>query len=309
MFSNKKELTMKLLFFALSMLSSVIVAQDVQSVYDLPGSAVFPEGIAYDATSETFYVGSTADGTIFRGDVTSGEVSVLVPGVAGNAFSTIGMKVDSEGKLWVAGGGSGQIFAYDTTSGEQLASYATPPAEATFLNDLDITSTGDVYITDSNRPILFKVAAGSDTAESWLDFTDTAFKYGDGFNANGIALTDDDKYALIVQSDPGKLFRVDLATKEVSEVDLAGESLSNGDGLVLDGQTLYVVRNALQEIAVVDMAQDFSSGTVSNHITDANFAFPTTAALVGDSLLVVNSQFDKQGATPEPFTVSSVKLP
>ncbi len=285
-------------------------AQEVKPTYDLAGERVFPEGIAYDAANGKFYVGSTSDGTIFQGDVASGEVSVLVPGTEGKMFATIGMKVDGQGQLWVAGGGSGQIFVYDTTSGEEVASYATPEAEARFLNDLVISSAGDVYITDSNRPILFRVAAGSDTVEPWLEFTGTAFEYIEGFNANGIAITPDDKYLFVVQSPTGQLYRIDTSSKEVSEVDLGGENVMNGDGLVLDGQTLYVVRNADQEIAVIDLSEDFSSGTVTSHLTDPSFAFPTTAAKVGNSLLVVNSQFDKmQEGTPAPFTVSSLALP
>jgi Cu-Zn family superoxide dismutase len=44
--------------------------------------------------------------------------------------------------------------------------------------------------------------------------------------------------------------------------------------------------------------------------TDKTFMFPTTAALAKGRLLVVNSQFDKRGGTPDlPFTVSSVKRP
>jgi hypothetical protein len=51
---------------------------------------------------------------------------------------------------------------------------------------------------------------------------------------------------------------------------------------------------------------------VGQPITDASLRFPTTIALNGGRLLVVNSQFDKQGPglTPElPFTVSSVVIP
>ncbi len=39
------------------------------SVYELPGDNVYPEGIAYDPDSNTFFVGSATEGTIFRGDV------------------------------------------------------------------------------------------------------------------------------------------------------------------------------------------------------------------------------------------------
>ncbi len=37
--------------------------------YILPGNAVFPEGIAYQPRTGDFFVSSTTDGTIFRGNL------------------------------------------------------------------------------------------------------------------------------------------------------------------------------------------------------------------------------------------------
>jgi hypothetical protein len=37
--------------------------------YVLPGEQVFPEGVAYQSDTGDFYVGSTTDGTVFRGNV------------------------------------------------------------------------------------------------------------------------------------------------------------------------------------------------------------------------------------------------
>src|SRR3712207_7035861 len=40
--------------------------------YVLPGEQVFPEGVAYQSDTGDFYVGSTTDGTVFRGNVEGG---------------------------------------------------------------------------------------------------------------------------------------------------------------------------------------------------------------------------------------------
>jgi hypothetical protein len=40
--------------------------------YVLPGEQVFPEGVAYQSDTGDFYVGSTTDGTVFRGNVERG---------------------------------------------------------------------------------------------------------------------------------------------------------------------------------------------------------------------------------------------
>ena len=65
-----------------------------------------------------------------------------------------------------------------------------------------------------------------------------------------------------------------------------------GDGLVLDGKTLYVVQNFLNQIGVVDLNPALTSGTVLEPITDPSFRIPTTAAEFGSHLYAVNARFD-----------------
>jgi len=297
-------------------LGSVAFAQtDTQpSVYELPGDNVYPEGIAYDPDSNTFFVGSATEGTIFRGDVETGEITTFVEGGDQEPFTTLGLKVDDQNRLWVAGGSSGQVFVYDLETAEQIRTVDTPEAESTLLNDLVVAASGDVYVTDSYRPVLFKVSGSVETAEPWLDFTGTVFEYQEeGPNANGIEVTPDDEYLLVIQMNTGRLYRIEIASKEVSEVDLGGEMLTNGDGLVLDGQTLYVViQQPDNEVAVVELADDFASGTVTSRMQDESLAAPATAIKVGDSLLIVNTQFDTMESEEGPvlpFTVSSIPLP
>lgn len=283
----------------------VAVAQAPER-YDLPGEEVYPEGIV--AADGTFYVGSTSDGTIFRGDVESGEVEVFAEGLQHTA---IGMTIDDAGNLWVAGGSSGNVYRYDTDTGELTGTFTTPEADSTFLNDLVVGPDGQVYVTDSMRPTLFRVAADAEPGEmeSWLSFEGTAADFTEGFNMNGIVLTPDGQSLVVVKSNTGGLYRVDVADMSIHEIEVDAD-LSNGDGLVLDGQTLYVVQNAQGQILPVEMNEDFSAGNADEPITDASFQFPTTAALADGSLLVVNSQFDAQGGDPElPFNVSRVALP
>lgn len=300
---------------ALLSFGSIALAQTdtPTSVYELPGDNVYPEGIAYDPDSNTFFVGSATEGTIFRGDVETGEVTAFVEGGDRDPFTTLGLKVDTQNRLWVAGGGSGQVFVYDLETAEQIRVINTPEAESTLLNDLVVAPSGDVYVTDSNRPVLFKVSEDAETAEPWLDFTGTVFEYQEeGPNANGIEVTPDGEYLLVIQMNTGRLYRIEVASKEVSEVDLGGEMLTNGDGLVLDGQTLYVViQQPDNEVAVVELADDFASGTVTSRIQDESLAAPATAIKVGDRLLVVNTQFDtmeSEAGPVLPFTVSSIAL-
>ena len=71
---------------------------------------------------------------------------------------------------------------------------------------------------------------------------------------NGIAATPNGRTLFVVQSNTGRLFRVDAARGVSTEVTLTGGEgglLPNADGILLDGRTLYVVQNRLNKIAVV----------------------------------------------------------
>jgi hypothetical protein len=163
-------------------------------------------------------------------------------------------------------------------------------------------------------------ASGEGVLDPWLDLRSLIPYVANAFNLNGIVITPDG-YLLTVQTSTGNLYRIDTESKEVTLVDLGGATLTNGDGLVLNDHTLYIVRNQNELITKVLLAKKFASGQVEKTVPDPTFDFPTTAALVDDRLLVVNSQFDEGGPVcpdvkvcpegePEiPFTVSSIQAP
>lgn len=287
------------------------------NVYNLPGTGVFPEGIT--AADDTFYVTSTSDGAVFRGTVGSPDVSVFLPGGADGRTGAAGIDVsdddDRPDYLVIAGGATGKVWVYDADSGDLVATFTNGlGTDATFLNDVAIADNGDVFVTDSRSPALYRIpfdqiVAGTQDAplETFASFDGTPFVYGEGFNANGIVENDNETALIVVQSSTGNLYRIDKTSKEVTQVDLGGAMLMNGDGMEMDDDTLYVVRNRDGLIAKVDLDDDGRRGSVTGEITDPSFAYPTTVAAVDDRLLVVNSQFDKRGGEPvEPFTVSSV---
>jgi sugar lactone lactonase YvrE len=282
---------------------------------------IFPEGVA--ARGRTFYVGSTTDGTVYRGDVDEPVATpFLLPGEDGRT-SAVGMKVDGR-TLFVAGGATGRVFAYDTRTGDLTGSWTvadpTDPANATFLNDLVVTRRGDVYVTDSRRPVLYRIDADERRTDGvadlpvFLSFEGTPVQYGPGFNIGGIAASPDGRTLVLAQSNTRALFRVDLRERAVTAIDLGGEPVG-GDGLVLVGRDTLVAierQGDVGYVVTIDLDRDLASGTLVSRTTDASFDDPTTTARVGRSLLVVNSQFGARNAgvppTP-PFTVSRVRLP
>ncbi|MEA2155085.1 MAG: hypothetical protein QOE11_1225 [Solirubrobacteraceae bacterium] len=285
------------------------------SVFTIPGDTVFPEGIALDkrGPGKTIFVSSTTDGTIFKGSTKAKALAPFAPGGADGRASATGLTVD-RGRLFVSGAATGKAFVLSTKDGSTLKVLDSKPTSAdTFINDVTAAG-GFAYFTDSRQPVILRAStsgAAVGDMERWLDLTGTVFAYQDGFNANGIVSYEDGRVLVVVQSNTGKLFRVDTQSKAVSEIDLGGKTLTQGDGLVAHGHKLYVVRNT-GEIVEVRLRNGERRGEIRKTVTSPLFAFPTTAARDGGRLLVVNSQFDKRAAGQPPvlpFTVVSVKKP
>jgi hypothetical protein len=73
---------------------------------------------------------------------------------------------------------------------------------------------------------------------------------------------------------------------------ISGLSVPSVDGIHLEGRTVYVVQNFLNQIAVAQLSGDLTSGSVVKTITSADFQIPTTVARFGDRLAAVNAKFD-----------------
>lgn len=74
-----------------------------------------------------------------------------------------------------------------------------------------------------------------------------------------------------MQSNTGNLLRIDIESREAIHIDLGGETLT-GDGILLDGQALYVVRGGEGVIVLVELSEDFASGGVGEAFSDPSFA-------------------------------------
>lgn len=329
-----------------------VVAQEAMSefaceptYYALPGEFVVPESITYEASSNSFFIGSAADGTIFRAVVGEAEsVDVFSPAGADGRIGALGMEVDDKGRLFVAGSRTGQIFVYDTASAELIASFDTIGATGVTANengfphnltDIVITPDGDVFVTDAFLPYLYRVfeRGGQLEMEVFIDFTDTVVEYQTpvgfaairsmednvaNFNINAIEVTPNGDYLILGQTNVGKLFRLALADRSIEVIHLGGMEL-RADDLLLDGDLLYIntivdmTPNAANPTAIViaHMSDDFTSGEVLEIYVDDRFNFQTSFVFVGDCLLATNSQlpgfFTRQFALP--FTVVSIPIP
>jgi hypothetical protein len=248
-----------------------------------------PEGIA-SGKGDSFYVGSIPQGAVFKGSYRTGEGEVLVPPHPGR--NHIGLKVDTRfGRLFVAGGPSKGIYVYDSRSGEDIEDFPVP--DAGFINDVVLTRRA-AYFTDSMVPQLYRVPIGrkGELGELKRIPLSGEVEFVEGFNLNGIDALPGQHELVTVQSPTGKLFRVNARTGVTREIAL-DQPVTNGDGLLRQGDTLYVVQNQLNQIAVVDLDFRFRKGEVEDVVTDPRFDVPTTIAPFRNFIYAVNARFDR----------------
>jgi hypothetical protein len=248
-----------------------------------------PEGIA-SGKGDSFYVGSIPLGAVYRGSYRTGEGAVLVPPHAGRNHT--GLKVDTRfDRLFVAGGNTRAIYVYDSRTGEDVAAFPLP--DAGFVNDVVLTRNA-AYFTDSLVPQLYRVGIGRDgelTPPERIPYSGD-LQFVEGFNVNGIDTAPGGRSLIVVQSNLGKLFRVNARSGDTREIDL-DQPMTNGDGILRRGHTLYVVQNRLNRVAAVKLDGRLRSGTVRGFLTDPRLDVPTTIAPFKDFIYAVNARFDR----------------
>ncbi|RPA98876.1 NHL repeat-containing protein [Choiromyces venosus 120613-1] len=316
-----QQLNSYFLLFALSILTLATAlpspdpdAEYKISVYIVPGNNTFPEGIARQPNSPYFYVGSVTTGDIYRGSVYEKNLVKYITGSTYGIINAVGMRVDCKDRLYVAGGPGGIVFVFDLHTKQLLHRFSNGlPQNTTLLNDLDIDQAGNIYITDTFQPTLFRIKA-SDVNRQTVDlplekWVDTTEAFGTG--GNGIVVTEDQKYLLVAADvNAGEIWRAVISSKKIDKVNFGGAVIGVPDGLLIRKNILYSVNSRHeigQFIQVIKMDPGNLSGTATRRITSPLFEKPSTIAFDGPDLLVVNFQYGVPLPVPVlPFTVVRV---
>jgi len=264
-----------------------------------------PEGLAI-TRGGVFYTGSLADGTIFRGDVRTGKLRVLASGAVGR--SAAGLEVRG-GLLWVAGGETGKAWVY-RRSGRLIRSYRFDPGG--FVNDVVVTKRW-AFFTDSVAPFLYRVRIRDDGLPGGRGSVRSIpltgeIEYEAGFNANGIDVDRGTRRFVMVQSNTGKLFLVRPGDR-TREIDLGGKRVDSGDGVLLQGDVVFVVQNFLNQVAEVQLSAGYRNGDVVSRTTDPDFDVPTSIDGFGDRLYVVNARFTTPPTPDTRYWIAPFRRP
>lgn len=291
----------------------------ISTAFTLPGTQVFPEGIAADPRTGTVYVGSYKDGTVYRARSGGRAAEVFLPAGTDGRHTANGLRVDGHGRLWVTDSTSG-VSVYDTRTGARTAHFEIPGSGPRFLNDLAVTPDGTAYLTDSVRAVVYRVtpeqlAAGSGPLRAAYDLSGRLTPSPAGsFSLNGITADPAGRFLLTVDMTAGDLYRIDPVSGEVSRVALTGGDLKTADGLDLaPGGVLRAAQNTRNTLSRWQVSADGTRARLVRTVTDPSLQIPTTLVRVPGRTLVVRSQFDKDGGVlpstgaPTEFTVASVR--
>ncbi len=297
---------------------------DEPIVVPLLGEATFPEGIAADPETGELFVGGLASGDIQR--VGPAGTSYFKLAHEDGLLNVIGLAVDPpRDRLWVCSSSfadptvPASLLAFDTTTGDLLASFSTPDDGLPhFLNDVDVDTEGNAYATDSLAPVVWR----ADAELSGLSplASDPAFVVdAAGFNLNGIAVAPGDQHAVVsvptLSGAGGKLFRVGLADGAVLEIPV-DPTFGGVDGLSVLGATTMLGAGGAPGLHRLEFDPAFTRVAITPLTEpEALLDLPTTTAVIDGRVWVVNSQLDHfvglpggEGPPELPFEIVGLPL-
>ena len=293
------------------------------TAFELEDKTVIPEGIAYDAPSRAFFVGSIAQRRILR--VGEGQAVSEFAGERAGLDHVLGIAMDSPRRILYAASttaltdvGERQrrnaVFAFDADSRKLLQRYDVPAALQ--LNDVAVAPGGRVFASDSASGAIYEIAVkGPGPARELVAPNQLR-------GTNGLAASPDGARLFVAHSTG--LAVVDVSTGAIKRVaNQTRESIAAIDGLYAYQGELIGVQNVTTpgRVILIGLSRDGESVTrvrtlLSHHHNALDE--PTTGVVAGEYFYLLAatgvSRFNRQGTLDRPEslptpTVVKVLLP
>jgi hypothetical protein len=252
---------------------------------------LIPEGLAYDAQRNVFYLSSLNRRKIVEIG-RDGKISDFVPTDRYGLLPVLGIRLDpNDGTVWADSfteNGRTELLHFDAT-GKLLGRFKPDGSAKHGFNDLVIRKNGEVITTDSLANFVYR-----------FDPAARAFKalpvHRPLFYPNGIALSEGDERLYV--ADSLGIVSMDLASGASHDVNPGPRSTLAGiDGLYWHNGSLIGIQNGIGSPRIVA----FQLSVDGLHVTRttilenrSNFCvLPTTGAIRGsDFFFIANSQID-----------------
>jgi sugar lactone lactonase YvrE len=262
---------------------------------------LYPEGLAWDPSAQHFLAGSIRQRKVAAVS-DAGVVETLISDSSlPENVSVLGLAVDSANRRLLAVIHAADplphfnaLAAYDLRSGNRIFLSLLPSDDATastrqIANDVTVDFRGNAYVTNAAGNYIWKVNADGDASifSRSRAFTahpvdrDAPFSY---CGLNGIAYVSKG-YLLVVQSNTGKMFKVDEEDGTARLV-LLDEDLTMPDGIAIrsDGVVLVVSSSKLWFLKSPD---SWGEAVVFDKIDLDSEGFPTSVAVGAEDRVYV----------------------
>ncbi|KAI5381938.1 hypothetical protein KIW84_UN0323 [Lathyrus oleraceus] len=254
---------------------------------------LYPESLAWDPLKQHFLVGSLCHRTI-SSISDAGIIETLISDTSlPENVTVVGITVDSRNNRVLAVIHAvkplppfNALAAYDLKSGNRLFLSPLPTDEEALANNVAVDYNGNAYVTNSIGNYIWKVNVKGEASifsksprftEHPVD-RDTPYSY---IGLNGIAYVSSGDYLLVVQSNTGKVFKVDADDGTARHV-LLNEDLTRPDGVVFrsDGVVLVVSPQA-NKLWLLKSNNGWREGVVYDKIDLESEGYPTSVVSRG----------------------------
>ena len=282
------------------------------TAFELEDRTVVPEGIAYDAPSRAFFVGSIAQRRILR--VAQGQAVSEFAGEKAGLDHVLGIAMDSPRRILYAVSttaltdvGERQrrnaVFAFDADTRRLVQRYDVPAALQ--LNDVAVAPGGRVFSSDSASGAIYEIAVkGPGPARELVAPNQLR-------GANGLAASPDGARLFVAHSTG--LAVVEISTGAFKRVaNQTRENIAAIDGLYEYQGELIGVQNVTTpgRVIMMTLSRDGESVTrvrtlLSHHHNALDE--PTTGAIAGDYFYLLAAtgvtRFNRRGQLDRPETL------
>ncbi|WP_194549787.1 hypothetical protein [Zobellia nedashkovskayae] len=235
-------LNIKSLFFFLALIWLNSCSGQKTELIALPFEQdLFPEGITIDSRTKTVYLNSLKHNKIVSSSINGNNPKTFLETNGHNYLSGFGMTIKGDtlyalGNSLPEGESKSILLLLQLSTGALIDSYSIKDSVSHYWNDLAISTTNQVFITDSESNKIYTIQRPSKTIEIYLDSEAVP-------NSNGITISANDNY-LYLASDNGVAV-IETASKKL--LNKPREEYSSIDGLKYYKNNLYGIVNGWGE--------------------------------------------------------------
>jgi len=220
------------------------------TAFTIKNRSLHTEGIEYDATHHTFYLGSIHQRKIIKVRPDGSVVDFCPPAFEGMT-SLFGIKVDAKRDLlWACASPMEEMENYDSSARSAVYQFELSTGKLSHkyqvalnknncvFGDLISSKSGKVFISDSKNNDIYTINEKTNQIEPY-------YSSSEFWNIQGMAFSSDERFLFMADYVKG-IYRLDVKTRLLTEVRTnADVSLKGIDGIYFYRNSLIAIQNGV----------------------------------------------------------------